>query len=60
MVRNRTLDVSIFHNYALQGLNCKQIAKKMGYHSHSFGFLMKNILGIYPSVYIARLKNGKT
>ena len=56
----RTLSKSTFIRLALQGLNCKQIASRMGYHSHSFGYLMKEILGMYPSMYIARLKNGQT
>lgn len=55
---SRSLDKSLFHQLALQGLNVKQISKKMGYSPKSFGYLMKEVLGVYPSVYIARLKNG--
>lgn len=59
-MQKRSLDPEIFKNLALLGLNCKQIAEKMGWHNHSFGIKMKEILGIYPSVYISRMKNGKT
>ncbi len=45
-----------FEELAPQGLNCKQIAKEMGYHPTCFGKRMKKVLGIYPSVYIARKK----
>jgi len=56
----RSLSPQLFEELAKKGLNCKQIAKEMGYHSHRFGLKMKNVLGIYPSVHIARMKNGKT
>lgn len=56
----KTLSEEKFKEFALSGFNCKQIAKKFGYHPGTFGFKMKEILGIYPSIYIARLKNGKT
>lgn len=50
-----------FHEFACEGLNCKQIAERFQSRSHSFGLKMKQILGVYPSVYIARLKkNAKT
>ena len=56
----RSLNPEKFKKLAAKGLNCKQIAKEMGWHYHTFGLKMKNVLGIYPSVYIARMKNGKT
>lgn len=57
----RSLDKDVFKCLARQGMNCKQIARHMGWHSHTFGLRMKEVLGIYPSVYIARMKkNGKT
>ncbi len=60
MNSNRSLDPDKFKSLANQGLNCKEIAKEMGYHQNTFGFRMKEVLGVYPSVYIARMKNGKT
>lgn len=56
----RSLDIKVFKKLASQGFNCKEIAEKMGWHQNSFGMKMKEVLGIYPSIYIARLKNGKT
>ena len=56
--KNSKIDVEEFKKLAASGLNCKQIAEKFGYHPNSFGLKMKKILGIYPSVYIARLKNA--
>ena len=56
----RSLDVKKFESLAKEGLFCKDIARKMGYHPRTFGAKMKEVLGVYPSVYIARLKNGKT
>jgi YesN/AraC family two-component response regulator len=54
----KPLDLEYFKKLVEQGLNCKQIAAKMGYHTHTFGLKIKKELGIYPSVYIAkRLKN---
>jgi YesN/AraC family two-component response regulator len=52
--------VSRFMQLAAQGFNCKQIAEKMGSRNHNFGKKMKKLLGMYPCVYIARMKNGKT
>ena len=56
----RSLNITTFKQLVDQGYNCKEIAHKMGWHSHTFGLKMKKILGIYPSVYIARSKNDKT
>jgi YesN/AraC family two-component response regulator len=56
----KSLDPEVFKKLVAKGLNCKQIAKKMGYNETYFGLAMKNVLGMYPSVYIARFKNGKT
>ena len=58
--KRRSLDIEEFKMYVKEGYNCQQIANKMGWHSHTFGFKMKEVLGVYPSVYIARMKNGKT
>lgn len=49
-----------FKELAAKGLNCKQIAKEMGCKPYCFGLKMKEILGTYPSIYIWRMKNGKT
>jgi len=56
MKEKQKITIEKFEKFALQGLNCKQIAKKFGYHQNSFGYIMKDILGVYPSVYIARMK----
>lgn len=56
MLKKHKIDIEEFKTYALKGLNCKQIAEKFGCPQKSFGFIMKEILGIYPSVYISRLK----
>ncbi len=56
----RSLDIDTFKELVSQGYNCQQIANKMGWHSHTFGYKMKEKLGIYPSIYIARMKNGQT
>ncbi len=56
----RSTDIKTFKKFVIKGLNCKQIAKEMGYAPQNFGLKMKGVLGIYPSVYIARMKNGKT
>jgi hypothetical protein len=60
MTLGKSLNPETFKKLAAKGLNCKEIARKMGYHPHTFGFRMKEALGVYPSVYIARMKNGKT
>ncbi len=60
MTVEKSLDPKLFTRLVSQGLNCKQIAHKMGWHVNSFGIKMKKVLGIYPSVFIARFKNGKT
>ena len=52
--------VEKFKSLAEEGLNCKQIAESIGYHPNNFGLKIKKILGVYPSIYIARLKRGKT
>jgi len=59
-MQKKSLDLEVFKKLVSLGFNCKQIAEKMGWHNHSFGIKMKDILGIYPSVYISRIKNGKT
>lgn len=56
MVHKKDVDLNTFNKFVYQGLNCKQIAKKLGIHPHTFGLKMKQLLGIYPSIYIARLK----
>ncbi len=48
-----------FKKMASQGMTRTEIAKKMGYSDQHFGLKMKKLLGIYPSVYIARLKYGQ-
>ena len=58
--KNPEKDTQVFKEFANQGLNCKQIAEKMGINTKAFGYKMFNLLGVYPSVYIARLKRGKT
>ncbi len=50
----------MFKKLASHGLNCKEIAFLMGIQQKAFGYKVKKILGVYPSVYIARMKNGKT
>jgi hypothetical protein len=59
-VTQRSLDIKTFKSLASKGLSCKDIAKKMGYHPNTFGLKMKEKLGVYPSVYIAGMKYGKT
>ena len=49
-----------FIEIASHGFNCREIAGLMGINPKDFGWKMKKILGVYPSVYIARMKNGKT
>jgi DNA-binding CsgD family transcriptional regulator len=48
-----------FVELASHGLNCKEIANIMGISTKAFGAKMCRILGVYPSIYIARMKNGK-
>ena len=38
----KPLDLEYFKKLVEQGLNCKQIAAKMGYHTHTFGLKIKN------------------
>lgn len=52
----RALDYPTFERLVRQGLNCKEIAREMKCDSKTFGFRMKKILGMYPSVYIERMK----
>jgi len=56
----KKLDIYEFVYLAGKGLNCKQIAKIMGICPKRFGFKIKDIIGIYPSVFIYKVKNGKT
>lgn len=49
-----TTEVERFKELAATGLNCKQIAKEMGFNQNYFGLKMKKLLGVYPSVYIAK------
>lgn len=49
-----------FVELASYGLNCKQISEIMEINPKRFGLLMHEILGVYPSVYIARMKNAQT
>ena len=60
MARGRkiTLDKAHFDELVEKGLNCKEISKEMGLHSHTFGAKFKAQFGVYPSVYIAKLKKG--
>lgn len=55
--RKKLLDEELFREYALQGLNVKQIQQKLNHTDHNFGAKMKEVLGMYPSVYITRLFN---
>jgi YesN/AraC family two-component response regulator len=49
-----------FKDLASQGLNRTEIREKMGYSNNYFGLKMKALLGEYPSIYIEKLKHGKT
>ncbi len=55
----RSLSINKFRKLVMKGLNCKQIAAEMGYRPGTFGYKMKEVLGVYPSIFIARMKNGK-
>lgn len=55
--KERTLDIETFKKLVSEGYNCQEIANKMGWHSHTFGYKMKEVLGMYPSVYIKRMKD---
>lgn len=60
MRAHQTLDKEIFDRWVKKGASCKEIAGRMGWSEQCFGIKMKSVLGIYPSVYIARMmKNGK-
>jgi YesN/AraC family two-component response regulator len=54
----KPVDLQEFHNLASKGLSCKDIAKHFNISTQHFGIKMKKLLGVYPSIYIARLKNG--
>jgi hypothetical protein len=58
--KKRSCDPKLFIKLAKQGLNCKQIYEKMGHHNNNFGAKMKQVLGMYPSVYIVKVLNAKT
>lgn len=50
---------SNFIELASKGLNCKQIAEIMKICPKQFGAMFKTILGIYPSIYIARMNDDR-
>lgn len=50
------LDKELFHDLVKKGYNCKEIAKSMNFHSHNFGKRAKEVLGMYPSVYISKFR----
>jgi len=54
------LDIDEFKKLALQGLNCKQIMEHLNMPKYNFAFKFKKKFGVYPSVYIHRMKHGKT
>ena len=55
------LDIEKFKNLAKNSnYNVKQIAKLLGYDPKIFGAAIKNLIGEYPSVYIHKVRNGKT
>ncbi len=59
VVPNRKdIDINEFKGLVDQGLNRKQIAKHLNIHEKPFGKLFRDLIGIYPSVYIKRYKNG--
>lgn len=49
-----------FLRLAEKGYNVKQILKKLGYKSTWASARLRKLLGMYPSIYISRLKRGKT
>lgn len=57
-ISKKDKEIEDFKFLASQGFNCKEIAQKMGYSTNWFGFKIKKLIGLYPSIYIARLKHG--
>ena len=53
-------DVEKFKKLATKYLTCKEIAKEFGISPGCLGVKIFKLMGVYPSVYIARLKHGKT
>lgn len=49
------IDLDKFYKLAEEGLSCKVIAMRLGVCPKSFGISIKKLIGIYPSVYLAKL-----
>lgn len=54
MVAEKPIDMNRFNELMAQGLNCKEIANNLGLHPHTLGKKFEQIMGIYPSQYIAQ------
>lgn len=55
----KSLDVDVFKKLVALGLNVRQIRIAMDHADHNFGYKMKQVLGMYPSVFIYKYRTGK-
>lgn len=54
----KNIDIETFKTLVALGLNVTQIRIAMGFGGHNFGYKVKQILGMYPSVFIYKYKKG--